>query len=178
MKFYYFLVFSLLSAPLFLLGCGDDSYSEASYSEEDIYEGIIEGSLPTNPDDPWLLAYIHGCDTSLDISNGLGEVTNAYINVGNGGNNSATDVLLTLSANDEHEEHPDKYVLIDVIPSMEVVRVKMTVDTDSEIDTQLFFTAESREGATLVAEEPDCSDIDTDLLFNTLDIIDLIPSRR
>ena len=51
---------------------------------------------------------ILGCNTSLDISHGMGEVTNAYVTVSNLGNRDLGNFCATLSGLDEGRLTPTK----------------------------------------------------------------------
>ena len=78
---------------------------------------------------------ILGCDTGLDITHGMGEVTNAYVLLANPGGPNLTNACLTLSAADEGRAHPDKTVCA---PSLQIgfqVTLKLTVDTTTNAAT-------------------------------------------
>ena len=51
---------------------------------------------------------ILGCNTSIDITHGMGEVTNAYVTVKNTGMVDLPNTCALLRANDEDRVHPDK----------------------------------------------------------------------
>jgi hypothetical protein len=78
---------------------------------------------------PSLRIIILGCNTSIDITHGMGEVTNAYVTLRNNGNVELTNLIATLYALDEGREHPDKIQEIASIPVNYEVTLKMTVDS-------------------------------------------------
>ena len=55
---------------------------------------------------------ILGCNTSIDITHGMGEVTNAYVTVKNTGMVDLPNTCALLRAIDEDREHPDKKVCV------------------------------------------------------------------
>ncbi len=100
-----------------------------------------------------------GCNTSLDITHGMGEVTNAYVLLKNTTGGSLTNVCTTLFALDEGRPHPDKTVCVPLLESGFQVSLKLTVDSTYQEETpiQVDVTAEdvllAREG------EPACRDL-------------------
>lgn len=72
---------------------------------------------------------ILSCNTSLDISHGMGEVTNAYVTIQNTGNTELIDVCATLNAPDEGRAHPDKTKCVASLPTGYQVTEKLTVDS-------------------------------------------------
>ena len=73
-------------------------------------------------------AIILSCNTSLDISHGMGEVTNAYVTIQNTGNTDLIDICATLNALDEGRAHPDKTKCVASLPAGYQVTEKLTVD--------------------------------------------------
>src|SRR5512135_2771648 len=69
---------------------------------------------------------VNGCDTSVDVSHGLGEVTNTYVYLSNQGTSDLKNVTLTVNGNDEQQQHPDKSVTLDVLPAGFEVTSKLT----------------------------------------------------
>ena len=78
---------------------------------------------------PALQVVVLGCNTSIDITHGMGEVTNAYVTLKNVGNVELTNLIATLYALDEGREHPDKIQEIASLPIRYEVTLKMTVDS-------------------------------------------------
>ncbi len=111
-------------------------------------------AIPTLP--PTLSLDIVGCNTSLDISHGMGEVTNAFVLIQNPGGADLVDVCATLSASDEARVHPDKRKCILSIPSAHQVTIKLTVDTGYEKDTSIQVDASASEGITAMVSRESC----------------------
>ena len=72
---------------------------------------------------------ILSCNTSLDITHGMGEVTNAYVTIQNTGNTELIDICATLNAPDEGRAHPDKTKCVASLPAGYQVTEKLTVDS-------------------------------------------------
>ncbi len=88
------------------------------------------GSIqPTVSSGPAVSMEILGCNTSIDVIHGLGEVTNAFIILRNTGGVDLTNITATLRALDEGEEHPDKTVEVPSLLTGYQVSLKMTVDS-------------------------------------------------
>jgi len=82
-----------------------------------------------------LTVNVLGCDTGLDLTHGMGEVTNAYVTIANPGGPNLTNVCATLSAADEGRVHPDKTVCIPLLATGFQVTLKLTVDTTTNTAT-------------------------------------------
>ena len=78
-----------------------------------------------------------GCNTSIDVTHGMGEVTNAYITLKNTGTVELTNVKATLNALDEGRVHPDKTVELTSLPVAYQVTVKLTVDSTYRQETPI-----------------------------------------
>jgi len=70
-----------------------------------------------------------GCNTSVDITHGMGEVTNAYVTAGNTGTTDLINVCATLRGQDEGRPHPDKTKCIPSLPAGFQATLKLTIDT-------------------------------------------------
>ena len=91
----------------------------------------------TVPSGPAVSVEILGCDTSIDVTHGMGEVTNAYVVIRNTGGVELTNVNTTLHALDEGREHPDKTVEVtSLLPSYKVT-LKLTVDSTYQEQTPI-----------------------------------------
>ena len=86
---------------------------------------------------PSVSVEILGCDTSIDVTHGMGEVTNAYVTLKNAGNVDLTNLKVTLFALDEGREHPDKTVELTVLPLNHQVTIKLTVDSTYREETPI-----------------------------------------
>lgn len=87
---------------------------------------------------------ILGCDTGLDLTHGMGEVTNAYVTLSNPSGSDLTNACLSLSAADEGRVHPDKTVCVPLLATSFQVTLKLTVDTTTNTTTliQVAFTSD------------------------------------
>ena len=101
-----------------------------------------------------------GCDTGLDVFNQMGEVTNAWVTVQNVGNAEASNVNLTLYAQDEERGHPDKNKFIHYLPPDHEISLKLTVDTAFGTDTYVWAEATSSEGVSEQGSRPSCRALD------------------
>jgi hypothetical protein len=78
-----------------------------------------------------------GCNTSIDVTHGMGEVTNAFVTLKNAGNVELTTLRVTLNALDEGREHPDKTVEVTALPTGHEVTLKLTVDSTYQEETPI-----------------------------------------
>lgn len=102
---------------------------------------------------------ILGCNTSIDITHGLGEVTNAYVTVKNTGTVDLPNTCSLLRAIDEGREHPDKKVCVANLPVRNQVTFKLTVDSAYKQDTVIQVDTSSNEAILLRLDRPSCTDI-------------------
>lgn len=100
-----------------------------------------------------------GCNTSLDVTHGMGEVTNAYVTLTNTGGVELTNLKVTLYALDEGRPHPDKTVELTVLPIGYQVTVKLTVDTTYKKDTPIQVATVSDQGGFPIEGLASCTDI-------------------
>lgn len=86
---------------------------------------------------PAVSVEILGCNTSIDVTHGMGEVTNAFVVVRNTGGIELTNLNTTLLALDEGREHPDKTVEVtSLVPGYKVI-LKLTVDSTYQEETPI-----------------------------------------
>jgi len=102
-----------------------------------------------------------GCNTSIDITHSMGEVTNAYATVVNRTGLNLTNVCATLTATDEGRPHPDKTRCVPALPSGFQITWKLTVDTTSNVPSVLQAAVTSNEGLTASAPGQTCTDLGT-----------------
>ncbi|MBK7453829.1 MAG: hypothetical protein IPJ46_08970 [Anaerolineales bacterium] len=102
---------------------------------------------------------ILGCNTSIDITHGMGEVTNAYITVKNNGTIDLPNTCSLLRAIDEDREHPDKQVCVENLPAQNQVTLKLTVDSAYKQNTLIQVDTTSNDVLLLRADKPSCTDI-------------------
>lgn len=89
------------------------------------------------PGGPAVAVEILGCNTSIDVTHGMGEVTNAYVTIRNSGLMELTNLKVTLSALDEGREHPDKTVEVASLLTGYKVMLKLTVDSTYQAETPI-----------------------------------------
>ncbi|MDD2920797.1 MAG: hypothetical protein PHQ36_00800 [Anaerolineales bacterium] len=100
-----------------------------------------------------------GCNTSIDIMHGMGEVTNAYVTVKNTGNADLPNTCALLRAIDEGREHPDKKVCVPNLPIGNQVTLKLTVDSTYKEGTIIQVDALSNDAILLRVDKQSCTDI-------------------
>jgi hypothetical protein len=96
--------------------------------------GISQTSVPAGPS---VSVEVLGCNTSIDVTHGMGEVTNAFVVVRNTGGVELTNLKVTLNALDEGREHPDKTVEVVSLLVGYKVTLKLTVDSTYKQDTPI-----------------------------------------
>jgi hypothetical protein len=102
---------------------------------------------------------ILGCNTSIDIMHGMGEVTNAYITIKNAGNTDLINTCALLRAIDEGREHPDKIRCVDNLPVGNQVTQKLTVDSTYKESTIIQVDVTSNNVLLLRVDKQSCTDI-------------------
>jgi hypothetical protein len=103
---------------------------------------------------------ILGCNTSIDITHGMGEVTNAYVTVKNTGTVDLPNTCALLRAIDEEDrEHPDKKVCVANLPVRNQVTLKLTVDSVYQQNTVIQVDTSSNDVLLLRVDKPSCTDI-------------------
>jgi len=106
-----------------------------------------------------LTVTILGCNTSIDILHGMGEVTNAYVTVTNTGTTDLPNTCALLRAIDEDRDHPDKKVCVPNLPIQNQVTLKLTVDSAYNKDTIIQVDASSNDLLLLRVDRQSCTDI-------------------
>lgn len=86
-------------------------------------------TLTASPAGASISIKVLGCNTSIDVTHGMGEVTNAFVTLRNTGGMELTNVNATLYALDEGRVHPDKTVELTSLPVGYEVNIKLTVDS-------------------------------------------------
>lgn len=112
-----------------------------------------------SPAGPSIAVKVLGCNTSIDILHGMGEVTNAFITLVNTGGVPLTNLKATLYALDEDRVHPDKTVELAVLPVGYQVTVKLTVDSRYKEQTPIQVEVSSNEGQFPREGSASCTDI-------------------
>ena len=114
---------------------------------------------PTISSGPAVSVEILGCDTSIDVTHGMGEVTNAYVIVRNIGGTDLTNVNTTLRALDEGREHPDKTVEVTSLLTGHKVTLKLTVDSTYQEQTPIQIEVAADGGLFQRVGTESCTDI-------------------
>jgi uncharacterized membrane protein len=86
---------------------------------------------------PSVSVKVLGCNTSIDVTHGMGEVTNAYVTLTNTGGVELRNLNVTLYALDEGRVHPDKTVELTSLPISYQVTIKLTVDSTYKQETPI-----------------------------------------
>lgn len=94
-------------------------------------------TLTNVPSGPSISVEVLGCNTSIDVTHGMGEVTNAFVTLKNTGGAGLANLKATLFALDEGREHPDKTIEITSIPVAYQVTIKLTVDSTYQQETPI-----------------------------------------
>jgi hypothetical protein len=106
-----------------------------------------------------LAATVLGCDTSIDLAHGMGEVTNAYITISNPTRADINDMCTTLNGLDEGRPHPDKTKCLPVLPAGYQVTLKLTVDTTYKAQSPIQLDINSGNNLVLRVGAASCADI-------------------
>jgi hypothetical protein len=117
-------------------------------------------------------ADVLGCDTSIDITHGMGEVTNAYVTVSNISTTDLENVCATLRGLDEGRAHPDKTKCVPLLPARNRVTFKLTVDTTYKKDTPIQVDINSDIGLLERIGQDSCTDIS--LFPDRIDDLDVV----
>ena len=117
------------------------------------------GTATLPPVSPNIIVEVLGCNTSIDISHGMGEVTNAYVTLKNNTGNTLNDVCTTLYALDEGRIHPDKTVCVPALMHSQQVTLKLTVDSTYKQDTPIQIEVKSGEILLSRIGQASCTDI-------------------
>ena len=125
---------------------------------------FIEAPTPTDtatlpPISPNIIVEVLGCNTSIDITHGMGEVTNAFITLKNNTGTGMTDVCATLFALDEGRVHPDKTVCTPMLAHGQQVTLKLTVDSTYKQNTPIQVDVKSGETLLSRVGQDSCTDI-------------------
>jgi hypothetical protein len=100
-----------------------------------------------------------GCNTSIDVTHAMGEVTNAFVTLTNTGNVNLVNLKATLFALDEGRQHPDKTAEITLLPAAQEVTVKLTVDSTYKAETPIQVEVSADGGLFQRLGQDSCKDI-------------------
>lgn len=116
-------------------------------------------TLTNVPSGPSISVEVLGCNTSVDVTHGMGEVTNAFVTLKNTGSVGLTNLKATLFALDEGREHPDKTIEITSILIAYQVTIKLTVDSTYQQETPIQIEVSGDGGLFQRVGSASCSDI-------------------
>jgi hypothetical protein len=124
------------------------------------YTSTVEMTATDDPyGSPAVSVKVLGCNTSIDVSHSMGEVTNAFVTLTNTGSIWLTNLKVTLNALDEGREHPDKTVEIASLPIGYQVTIKLTVDSTYRQETPIQVATTSDQGSFPLEGLASCTDI-------------------
>lgn len=115
--------------------CPDECCDDAVYQTKSCSAGYV--CLNNKCEEiklPKLSVSIDACRTSVDITHGLGEVTDVYVSVTNYGTKDALNVQLTSTANDIESHYKESGTIGSLGPGISY-KAKLTVDTKYGVQT-------------------------------------------
>ncbi len=104
-------------------------------------------------------AKILGCQDGLDITHGMGKVTNAYVTISNLGSADLPNVCATLRGVNEARPHPDKTQCVTLIPSDYQVTMKLTIDSVFNQDSPVQVNVVSDNYLLIRLGQDSCADV-------------------
>jgi hypothetical protein len=131
--------------------------SETSTAFTEAPSPTATATLP--PVSPNIIVEILGCNTSIDITHGMGEVTNAYVTLKNNTGADMTNLCTTLNAKDEGRVHPDKTVCVPLLAHGQQVTLKLTADSTYKVETPIQVEVKSGENLLARIPEDSCTNI-------------------
>jgi hypothetical protein len=135
-----------------------------SFPTATLTSNLIPSNTPataqtSSPSGPSISVEILGCNTSIDVTHGMGEVTNAFVILRNTGGVELTNLKATLKALDEGREHPDKTVEVTSLPVAHKVTLKLTVDSTYQEETPIQIEVTGNAGLFQRVGSASCKDI-------------------
>ncbi|MFZ5819085.1 MAG: hypothetical protein ACOYYJ_04210 [Chloroflexota bacterium] len=130
-----------------------------AFTESPTMTATFTSLPPASPPPGSIGVEVLGCNTSIDITHGMGEVTNGFVTLKNASGSDFADLCATLFALDEGRVHPDKTVCLPTLGNGFQATLKLTVDSTYKQDTPI--QVEVKSGATLLARigQASCQDI-------------------
>ena len=130
----------------------------------------------TVPSGPAVSVELLGCNTSIDVTHGMGEVTNAFVILRNIGGVELTNLSTTLHALDEGREHPDKTVEVpSLLPGYKVI-LKLTVDSTYQAETPIQVEVNAAGGLFQRVGAESCQDLGV-LAPNPIELLTPLPDN-
>lgn len=114
---------------------------------------------PVSPVPGGIIIELMGCNTSLDLMHGMGEVTNGFVKLKNATGGDLADLCATMYALDEGRAHPDKTVCVPALGNGYQVTLKLTVDSTYNKETPIQVEVKSGESLLARIGQPSCQDI-------------------
>ena len=111
------------------------------------------------PVSPNIIVDVLGCNTSIDITHGMGEVTNAFVTLKNNTGVILTDLCTTLNARDEGRVHPDKTICVPLLEHGSQLTLKLTADSTYRVETPIQIEVKSGENLLSRVGQESCTDI-------------------
>ena len=156
------MIITITNTPV--LPTGTPTETATSIPVTDTATAFTEAPPPTAtltlpPVSPNIIVEVLGCNTSIDITHGMGEVTNAFLTLKNNTGVDLTNVCATLIALDEGRIHPDKTVCAPALAHGQQVTLKLTVDSTYKENTPI--QVEIKSGETLLSRvgQDSCTEI-------------------
>ena len=116
-------------------------------------------TLTASPTGASISIRVLGCNTSIDVTHGMGEVTNAFVTLRNTGGVELTNIKATLYALDEGRVHPDKTVELTSLAIGYEVTVKLTVDSTYKEQSPIQVEVSSDQGLFPREGQASCTNI-------------------
>ena len=125
----------------------------------DTSTSTTSATFTASPSGPSIAIKVLGCNTSIDVTHGMGEVTNSFVTLKNTGGVELTNIKATLFALDEGREHPDKTIELVSLPVGTQVTIKLTVDSTYRQETPIQVEVTSDQGLFPREGLASCTDI-------------------
>jgi hypothetical protein len=140
------------------------TFTATNTNEPTAIPAITETFTPTStqtnlPSGPSITIKVLGCNTSIDVTHGMGEVTNAFVTLTNSGGVELTNLKTTLFALDEGRIHPDKTVELTSLPIGYQVTMKLTVDSTYKQESPIQVEVVTDQGTFPREGQASCTDI-------------------
>ena len=156
------MIITITNTPV--LPTGTPTETATSIPVTDTATAFTEAPPPTAtltlpPVSPNIIVEVLGCNTSIDITHGMGEVTNAFLTLKNNTGVDLTNVCATLIALDEGRIHPDKTVCVPALAHGQQVTLKLTVDSTYKENTPIQVEIKSGEALLSRVGQDSCTEI-------------------
>ena len=147
------------STPLVSIITPTETLSPTLTDTPQATETSVAETPTVSPSGSSIQIIVLGCNTSIDITHGMGEVTNAFVTLKNIGGMDLTNLKATLYALDEGRVHPDKTTELTSLPVGYQVTIKLTVDSTYKKDSPIQVNVSSDQGGFPRAGLASCTDL-------------------